>query len=113
MHEILTTLDEHSGDLFDELTDQGGFTEDEATVFLREARPAVVASWVWNSSQMPREALRSEEGLRALLSGMSGDLLAPRVGLSSARAWHGLRTLVPAVLRASRAYALGSTDRPV
>ena len=100
MHQIKRTLEEHSDELIDELTDGIGLTQTEAVLFLREAGPALIASYVWHSSTLPPSGLATEQGARELLSGMSGRHLAPRVGLSSARTWDGLRALVPAVLRA-------------
>jgi hypothetical protein len=100
MHQIMRTLEEHSDELIDELTDGIGLTQTEAVLFLREAGPALIASYVWQSSILPPSGLATEHGARELLSGISGRDLAPRVGLSSARTWDGLRALVPAVLRA-------------
>ncbi len=101
MHEILKTLDEHSGELIHELTDEVGLTESEAREFLRQAGPAVVASFVWRSSTLAPDRLGTLDSAREVLSFMSGDRLAQQVGLSSRRTWDGLRALVPAVLRAT------------
>ena len=101
MHQILKTLEQHSGTLIDELADEVGFTETEATVFLREAAPDLVASYVWQSSRFTPERLASPFVAREVLGSMNGDRLAPRVGQSSTRTWAGLRALVPAVLRAT------------
>ena len=107
MHQILKTLEEHSSELIDELTDGIGLTETEAAVFLREAGPALIASYVWRSSTLSPGAMASPNGARELLSGISGRQLAPRVGLSSARTWDGLRALVPAVLRVTAEESAG------
>jgi len=101
LHETLRTLAEHSGELIDELTDQVGMTEAEAREFLRRAGPALVASFVWQSSTLTPERFATPDSARDVLSFMSGDRLAEQVGLTSRRAWDGLRTLVPAVLRAT------------
>jgi hypothetical protein len=103
MHRILQTLENHSGELIHELEDEVGLTEAEATVFLREAAPELLASYVWQSSRRTPEELESPSCTRDLLASMSGARLASRVGLSSARTWDGLRALVPAVLRAAHA----------
>ena len=103
MHQILRTLEQHSDALIDELADEVGFTETEAVLFLREVTPDLLASYVWQSSQLTPERLAQPDVSRDVLGSMSGDRLAPRVGLSSARTWAGLRALVPAVLRATDA----------
>ena len=101
MHQIIKTLAQHSGALIHELTDEVGFTEGEATVFLREAAPDLIASYVWQSSRHTPERRASPTVAREVLGSMNGDRLAPRVGQSSTRTWAGLRALVPAVLRAT------------
>ena len=109
MHRILQTLHEHAGELIHELTDGVGLTEAEADEFLRQAGPALVASCVWQSSTLPPDRLANPAGARDVLAGMSGDRLAAEVGVSPARAWDGLRTIVPSVLRAT--YSNGGTRR--
>jgi hypothetical protein len=101
MHLILKTLHDHSGELIHELTDEVGLTESEAKEFLRRAGPALVASCVWQSSTLTPDRLGLPSSVRDVLAGMSGERLAAEVGLSSARAWDGLRMVVPAVLRAT------------
>ena len=95
MHEILKTLDEHSGELIHELTDEVGLTETEAREFLRQA------SFVGQSPRIAPERLATPDSVRDVLTFMSGDRLARQTGISSRRAWDGLRALVPAVLRAT------------
>jgi hypothetical protein len=102
MHRILDTLESHSGEFIHELEDGAGLTESEATALLREAGPVLLASYVWQSSTRTPEELGSPSSARDLLACMSGQRLASKVGLSTARTWDGLRTLVPAVLRAAR-----------
>lgn len=101
MHQIIRTLEQHSGALIHELADEVGFTETEASVFLREAAPDLVASYVWQSSRFTPDRLSSPVVAREVLGSINGNRLAPRVGQSSSRTWAGLRALVPAVLRAS------------
>ena len=103
MHKILETLEQHSGELIHELSDEVGFTETEAAVFLKEATPDLLASYVWQSARFSSGRAAPPVVAREVLGSMNGERLAPRVGQSSSRTWAGLRALVPAVLRASSA----------
>jgi hypothetical protein len=101
MHRILETLESHSGEFIHELEDEVGLTESEAVALLREAGPVLLASYVWHSSTRTPEEFGTPSSARDVLASMSGESLASKVGLSSARTWDGLRALVPAVLRAA------------
>lgn len=94
-------LTENSAELLGVLTDQAGFTVTEAEAFLREAAPVLLESYAWQSARPDTVQVGPWGTVQALLSGISGRALAPRVGLSSARTWDGLRALVPAVLRST------------
>ena len=101
MDPLERVLHEHGESLADQLARTMGLSEAQAEIFLREAGSALIDSWRWQADRMGAESVCSEDGVRDLLSGISGRRLAPRVGLTSERTWEGLRTLVPAVLRAS------------
>lgn len=96
-------LREHGDSLTHQLADTVGLSRREAEVFLREAGSALLDSWRWQSDRLGGDPVRSKDGVRDLLAGISGRRLAPRVGLSSERTWEGLRALVPAVVRATAA----------
>ena len=99
MDPLERVLKENSGRLIRELTGEVGLTEREAEVFLEEAGRALVESYRWHAAREGEDQLGTPEGVKDVLAGISGRELARRVGLSSARTWDGLRTLVPAVVR--------------
>lgn len=96
---VQKVLSEQSSELVQVLTRDTGMSRRQAELFLREAGPALVASYRWQEEELAPEGLASPTAARDILSGISGRALAPKVGLSSERTWDGLRSLVPAVVR--------------
>jgi hypothetical protein len=93
-------LRDHSNDFARVLSEQAGFTEDEARRFLDGAGPALVRSYEWQASGLPLGELPTSTIVRELLAGIPGRTLGSLLGIPAAKTWAGLRTLVPAVVRA-------------
>lgn len=97
MDRLERVLTERSSELIQSLTGSVGFSSGQAELFLREAGPELVETWRWQASDESASSTPTSSGFRNLLALMNGRTLAPRVGLSSARTWEGLRALVVAM----------------
>lgn len=101
MHRLEQALDRHATVLTRRLTEQVGFTREEAARFLELAGPALLDSYEWQADRMPTSDLATPAAARELLAGIGGRRIADRLGLSPELIWAGLRAFVPAVLDAS------------
>lgn len=98
MDHVEDVLREHSAELIDLLRGDTGLTPSQARDFFQLAGPALVESWRWWSHSNGRSPAHARPAAREILALMPGNSLATATGLEPARAWQGLRTMVPAVV---------------
>lgn len=97
MDQVERMLSECSDQLVDRMVGRAGLSRDEAAAFLRAAAPDLMESYRWQGEAWADTGDHAARA-RELLSLIPVRKIAPSAGLSSERAWAGLRALVPAVL---------------
>lgn len=108
MDTIKRTLSEQGPKLASCLQREVGFSHEEARNFVERAGAALLASYHWQEPELAGSEITSPRVVSDLLAGISGRCVAESVGLSQARAWEGLRALVPAVARSTTALRLSA-----